>query len=107
MKEKKSPDSAGSDSADPGQGRPPKTDSGSVEHAGGHIGVGWWTLAACRGMGPSMFYPEKGGDFKSPKAVCEGCEVKAACLEAALINSESGVWGGTTEQARGRTKRNK
>ncbi len=39
--------------------------------------------------------------IEDAKAVCQGCPVKAACLEFAITtNQEYGVWGGTSEDER-------
>jgi len=53
-------------------------------------------------MSTDLWFPEA-GTTPSPvaKAVCAGCEVRAACLEAALENRERyGLWGGLSETAR-------
>ena len=63
----------------------------------------WRDLGACRGLEPGIFYPEDDADAGDAKAVCEGCNVRVACLEYALqIREKQGVWGGATERERRR-----
>lgn len=65
------------------------------------------TVGACLGSEhPDWWFPERGND-NSPKAikVCQGCPVKAACLDYALANGERGVWGGTTDFEREQSRR--
>ena len=55
------------------------------------------------GSTPSIFYPDDDDDAAVAKEVCEGCGVRAACLEHALLSREkAGVWGGATERERRR-----
>lgn len=61
----------------------------------------WFAAAACKGKPTALFFPERGGDHRSPKAVCRTCPVTAECLAYALANTEkSGVWGGKSERER-------
>ncbi|MCU1392973.1 MAG: putative WhiB family transcriptional regulator [Ilumatobacteraceae bacterium] len=63
----------------------------------------WRELGACRGLDPSMFYPDEEDDAATAKAVCQQCDVRIACLEHALASREKqGVWGGATERERRR-----
>ncbi len=56
----------------------------------------WRALAACAGLGPSLFYSEHPTDVAAAKAVCSGCPVAAECASAARRNGEAfGVWGGS------------
>jgi WhiB family redox-sensing transcriptional regulator len=65
--------------------------------------IEWRKLGACRGLDAAIFYPEDEDDADEAKAVCEGCSVRVACLEHALMNREkAGVWGGCTERERRR-----
>ena len=65
--------------------------------------VAWRELGACRGLEPSIFYPEEDADADDAKAVCAECVVRVACLEFALSSREKqGVWGGATERERRR-----
>ena len=67
----------------------------------------WTTKAACRGIGPAIFYPQAtqndqgaGEKRKEARAYCESCEVRADCLEHALSHESKGMWGGTTDRQR-------
>jgi len=63
----------------------------------------WRELGACRGLEPSIFYPDDDAEADDAKAVCEHCSVRVACLEFALSAREKqGVWGGATERERRR-----
>jgi hypothetical protein len=70
----------------------------------------WKLDAACRGMGPAMFFPDK-GDREAERAalaICERCEVKRECLADALQHTyanDYGVWGGLTRAQRNRLRR--
>jgi WhiB family redox-sensing transcriptional regulator len=61
----------------------------------------WWVRAACRGMGPELFFPhgerddEAAEQIAAAKAVCAGCRVRLHCLVYGLgTNPEGGIWGG-------------
>ena len=57
----------------------------------------WRNLAACRGLDPELFFPERGDAFtaRNAQAVCAACPVAAECLEFAIANDETvGIWGG-------------
>jgi WhiB family transcriptional regulator, redox-sensing transcriptional regulator len=61
----------------------------------------WHTLAACRGIDPDLFFPDRGDPTQHAKAVCGGCAVRPECLEFSLVNSERfGIWGGLSERER-------
>lgn len=63
----------------------------------------WRELGACRGLEPSIFFPDDDDDAADAKAVCATCNVRVACLEHALtIREKQGVWGGATERERRR-----
>ncbi len=65
--------------------------------------INWRELGACRGLEPSIFFPEEEDDAIDAKEVCAGCGVRVACLEHALtIREKQGVWGGATERERRR-----
>ena len=68
--------------------------------------VRWRDGGACRGLDPSVFYPETDEAAEIARAVCESCNVRVACLEFALSSREKqGVWGGCTERDRRRIVR--
>lgn len=61
--------------------------------------------AACANLDPEIFFPMTGGAhaarrIEKAKRICAGCVLVAACLQFAITNGESGVWGGTTEDER-------
>jgi len=63
----------------------------------------WRELGACRGLEPSIFYPDDDDDALDAKEVCAECGVRVACLEFALrAREKQGVWGGATERERRR-----
>jgi len=56
----------------------------------------WQSDAACRGLGPALFFPELGHDRDVPKmakAICADCPVRSECLEYG-IHERFGIWGG-------------
>lgn len=68
-------------------------------------GTQWRADAACHGVDPDVFFPERGDaeGMRVAKAICAGCSVCAACLDYALENHErEGVWGGTAAKERRR-----
>lgn len=61
----------------------------------------WIDRAACAGVDPELFFPDRGESTAPAKAVCAGCPVRAECLDHALVNVERfGIWGGTSERER-------
>lgn len=66
----------------------------------------WTEHAACRGLNPELFFPERGASTREAKEVCRGCVVREQCLEFALQNGEKfGIWGGLSERERRRIRR--
>lgn len=72
---------------------------------------GWFQFAACRGVGPDLFYPYRNGtlEYSGPeraridqaKAVCARCSVVGECLAYAIRFGEChGVWGGLLPEER-------
>jgi WhiB family redox-sensing transcriptional regulator len=68
----------------------------------------WMTEAACNGVDPDLFFPER-GDYRCvaiAKTICRTCPVREECLEYAIVNGEKfGVWGGLSERERRRVRR--
>jgi WhiB family redox-sensing transcriptional regulator len=65
-----------------------------------------WEKALCRQVDPDLWFPEKGGSTRDPKAICADCPIRPECLEYALEKDERfGVWGGMSERERRRIKR--
>ena len=68
--------------------------------------LSWQTDALCAQTDPEAFFPEKGGSTREAKRICEGCEVRSACLDYALENDERfGIWGGLSERERRKLRR--
>ncbi|HXH56127.1 WhiB family transcriptional regulator [Iamia sp.] len=65
----------------------------------------WHEHAACRGMGPELFFPDRGEDVRPAKAVCARCPVRVRRELAGRAGAERGIWGGTSERTRKRTGR--
>lgn len=61
----------------------------------------WMGGALCAETDPDMFFPEKGGNTRPPKAVCAACPVREQCLAYALReNITDGIWGGLSPRER-------
>lgn len=55
----------------------------------------WKQEAACRGLGPGLFFPNRGASQKAAKEICASCPVKVPCEDyAQTTESEYGIWGG-------------
>ena len=66
----------------------------------------WQENALCAQTDPEAFFPEKGGSTREAKRICQGCDVRAECLEYALAHDvRFGIWGGLSERERRRLKR--
>jgi WhiB family transcriptional regulator, redox-sensing transcriptional regulator len=66
----------------------------------------WAQHAACRGMDPALFFPERGESTAEAKACCATCPVRVECLEYALEADEKfGIFGGASERQRRRMRR--
>lgn len=65
-------------------------------------------LGSCRGLNPSIFFPDRGESLKPAKAVCGDCIVRDECLEYALNHGERfGIWGGASERERRRLRQSR
>lgn len=61
--------------------------------------------AACQGVDPDLFFPERGASVVEAKKVCDSCPIQKECLEYALaVNEKHGIWGGTSERERRRIR---
>lgn len=58
----------------------------------------WHAHAACRGIGPALFFPERGEPAGPAKAVCADCPVVTPCRAAG--DGQAGIWGGTSGRER-------
>lgn len=64
-----------------------------------------WTLAACIGHNPEVFFPAKTvrnrHAWDEPRAICQPCPIRDACLAWALETGQvDGMWGGLDERQR-------
>lgn len=66
----------------------------------------WTEHAACKGMDPDLFFPARGDDCDTARAVCRTCPVMAECREYGMAE-RFGVYGGLTERERRRVRRNR
>lgn len=68
----------------------------------------WLDAGACRNEDPELFFPitssgPSAEQIEAAKAVCQRCGVQDQCLHYALESHQSyGIWGGTSEEDRGR-----
>jgi WhiB family transcriptional regulator, redox-sensing transcriptional regulator len=67
----------------------------------------WRTRAACAGVDPDVFLPDRGESLDEARSYCCRCEVQYECLDAALTLGQNavGVWGGTSARERRNAKR--
>lgn len=61
--------------------------------------------AVCTQIDSELYFPENSNVSRSDttqavKALCFECPYRAECLEWALVNRESGIWGGTNDAER-------
>ena len=77
-----------------------------IVREGGDEELRWQDQAACLGMDPDLFFPERGASTREAKSICRSCMVRVDCLEFALRNGEKfGIWGGMSERERRRIRR--
>lgn len=50
--------------------------------------------AACRGMGTSSFFPDRGGSTAAAHEACDVCKVQAQCRTYRAKTGSVGIWGG-------------
>lgn len=67
---------------------------------------------SCVGKDPNLWFPEGPANSTEnstayAKAICNTCPIKLQCLQDAVENEYSGIWGGLTELERARMKRTK
>ena len=74
------------------------------------IKTDWHGDALCGGAADYLFFPAEETEARLTKVrslFCDLCPVKAKCLNSALINQDTGFWGGTstaTRRAMSRTR---
>lgn len=65
----------------------------------------WHADAACRDLGPTLWFPERGQPPTDAQAICGACAVRQQCLTAAMDDPTlAGIWGGTTKRERQRLR---
>jgi WhiB family redox-sensing transcriptional regulator len=75
-----------------------------------HDRLDWRAAGACLTADPDLFFPLSATGAAAAQAeracrICAGCRVLTPCLEFALKHAEvDGIWGGTTQQERLRTR---
>lgn len=69
----------------------------------------WKSFGLCYDVGdPNIWFPARGQDFKTAKAICAQCPVRAACLDYALKHRiRHGIWGGKSERERRKIRSNR
>jgi WhiB family redox-sensing transcriptional regulator len=71
----------------------------------------WRQRGACQLADPELFFPLSTARGSQPqimaaKKICARCQVRGACLDFALSTGQAnGIWGGTTEEERGKLRR--
>lgn len=66
----------------------------------------WMADAECVGVDPDLFFPVRGGDTASAKAICHDCPVRVECLDYAVTEGiKHGVFGGKSERERRHLRR--
>jgi WhiB family redox-sensing transcriptional regulator len=67
----------------------------------GQLEPGWQERALCAQADPEAWFPPRGhGATDQVLATCAACPVRRACLAAALLRTEDGVWAGTSSEDR-------
>ena len=56
--------------------------------------------ARCAETDPEAFFPVAGQNARPAKEICNGCDLKDACLDNAIKNKLTGIWGGTSDHER-------
>ena len=60
----------------------------------------WMRDAVCASADPEEWFPEKGVNSAKAKSICRTCPVIDECLQYALDNKLTGIWGGTSGRER-------
>jgi hypothetical protein len=59
----------------------------------------WHQRAACRGVGPDAFFPERGESLEPARDHCRRCSVTVECA-AAGAGEDAGIWAGESGRQR-------
>jgi len=65
----------------------------------------WQFYANCREEDPDVFFGSSRQQIARAQAICQGCFVRAECLESGQDSNEHGIWGGNTEKERRRKQK--
>jgi excisionase family DNA binding protein len=66
----------------------------------------WRWSARCAQSDPDAWFPDNGAVPRSAIEICNGCPVRAQCLQWALTHDERfGIWGGMSERQLRRLRR--
>lgn len=66
----------------------------------------WRERAACKGLGPGLFFSGRGEPSYQARAVCARCPVQPECFEHAQSQPERfGLWAGLSERERRKLRR--
>lgn len=66
----------------------------------------WKGEAECKDANTDLFFSQNYQERQEAFAMCERCTVQSVCLAFALDNRmDSGIWGGTSEAARHRLRK--
>ena len=60
----------------------------------------WMDEAVCATADPEEWFPVKGASAHRAKRICLTCPVINECLQYALANKLTGIWGGTSHSER-------
>jgi len=62
--------------------------------------------ALCAQVDPALWFPEHGGSTQEARRICARCEVRAECLEEALLTMpEFGIYAGLSDRQRRKVAR--
>lgn len=56
--------------------------------------------ALCAQADPELFFPDKGGRAPEARRICAACPVRQECLDFAIAEGVTGIWGGTGQKER-------
>jgi len=65
----------------------------------------WRNEALCIGMTPNLFFPERGDDSDTARALCADCPSRHPCAEWGIAHEHFGIWGGLSERERRKIRR--
>jgi WhiB family redox-sensing transcriptional regulator len=54
----------------------------------------------CAQVDGELWFPDKGGDTRPAKSICNQCDHKVECADWGIKHEEFGVWGGLSGRER-------